>query len=478
MAPVEPWERVWIDAETYSEDIHSLINCTSCHLGQSVDDMEAAHEGMVSSPTDDPIATCGQCHPAITEASVNSLHNTLAGYDDVLYERSLPEEHPAIEEAQQYHCNSCHATCGDCHVSQPSSVGGGLISGHTFNEEPSMSRNCTACHGSRVKDEYYGAHEGIMSDVHFRARMSCNDCHTGDEMHGMGMDASHRYDGPATPDCIACHEDQVGIGSGILQHELHGTEILSCQSCHSTSYTNCTNCHVEQSEEGIPFFSVESHELDFRIGRNALVSTDRPYLYTTVRHVPIDAQSLAFYDVEFANFDALPTWAFATPHNIQRITPQTESCTSCHGNDDVFLTADAVVPEERAANATIIVDAAPPLPEGYENVITGQEEAAETAESDSSDSGEGGFWGAEPEPEEEEPASEDGGFWGSDSGEETDDSESSESDSFWGGSEEDEAEDEATEDSESDSFWGGGSSSEAEPTTEPEEEAADDFWGN
>jgi len=475
VAPVEPWERVWIDAETYSQDIHSLINCTSCHLGQAVDDMEEAHDGMLSSPTDDPVETCGQCHPTITDASINSLHNTLAGYDNVLYERSFPEEHPAIEEAQQYHCNSCHATCGDCHVSQPGSVGGGLISGHTFNEEPSMSRNCTACHGSRVKDEYYGAHEEVLSDVHFRARMSCNDCHLADEMHGVSMDASHRYDGAPTPDCISCHEDQVGIGSGILQHELHGTEIMSCQSCHSTSYTNCTNCHVERSEDDIPFFSVESHELDFRLGYNVLRSADRPYLYTPVRHIPIDDESLAYYDVVFANFDLLPTWAHATPHNIQRITPQTESCIACHGNNDVFLTAAVVAPEELAANADVIVEAAPPLPEGYENVITGEEDATDATEADNTDVG--GFWGGG---EEEDTADEtDGGdFWGG--GEEGDDAaEESDSDGFWGDTPSEPEATTAPEDASADDFWGD-TPSEPDVTETPEDQSgsADDFWGN
>lgn len=457
MAPMEPWERVWIDAETYTEDVHSLINCTSCHLGESVEDMDAAHDGMVDSPTENAMQTCGQCHPAITEAAVNSLHNSLAGYDTALFERSLPEDHALIEEVESIQCSACHATCGDCHISQPSNAGGGLLEGHVFVEVPSMSRNCTACHGSRVKDEYYGAHEGIQSDVHFRARMSCSDCHTGDEMHGIGMeDAAHRYDGVAEPDCIACHEDQVGIGSGILQHEVHGTETMSCQTCHSVSYTNCTNCHVEETDTGIPFYSVESHDLDFRIGYNSLVSTDRPYIYTTVRHVPIDDESMSFYDVVFANFDAVPTWKFATPHNIQRNTPQTESCNSCHGNDDVFLTEDAVVPEERAANASVIVPQAPPLPDGYQNVITGQEDAVEAVQpSDSSDDGGGGFWGDEPEPEPTEASSDDGGgFWGSEP-EPT----------------------EAAAESGGDDFWGG-SSSEAEPTEAPTEESADDFWGN
>lgn len=469
MAPMEPWERVRVDAELYAEDIHSLINCTTCHLGESVDDMELAHQGMVESPTEDPIATCGQCHETIAESSANSLHMTLAGYDEVLYDRSLPEHHPAIEEAEQYHCNECHATCGDCHISQPSNVGGGLLEGHTFVREPSMSRNCTGCHGSRVKDEYYGAHEDIPSDVHFRARMSCNDCHTGDEMHGIGIDANHRYDGPAEPACESCHEDQIGVGSGILQHELHGTETLSCQSCHSVSYTNCTNCHVQRTEDDIPFFSVESHELDFALGRNVLQGSDRPYEYVPVRHVPIDRESLSFYGVEFPNFDNRPTWAYATPHNIQRITPQTESCLSCHENDAVFLTADRVVSGELAANADVIVESAPPLPDGYENVITGQED--QTAPSaDSAD--DGGFWGGGDTTEPEEPADDAGGFWGG--GDAAEPEEPADDGGFWGGGDTAEPEEPADE---ADSFWGADESADdaAEPA-EPTEDASD-FWG-
>jgi len=463
VAPLEPWERVRVDAETYAEDVHSYINCTECHLGQSVDDMELAHEGMLDSPTQDPKATCGSCHNTITEAAVNSLHSTLAGYDTALYERSMPEDHPNIEEAEQYHCNSCHATCGDCHVSQPASVGGGLLEGHTFVEEPSMSRNCTACHGSRVKDEYYGAHEGLTSDVHFRARMSCNDCHTGDEMHGIGIDANHRYDGPAEPSCESCHLEQIGIGSGIYQHEVHGTEVMSCQTCHSVSYTNCTSCHVERSEDDIPFFTVASHELDFVIARNILRSNERPYDFTPVRHVPVDPYALLYYDVLLENFDARPTWAYATPHNIQRNTPQTESCLSCHGNDDIFLTAENVIPEEHAANASIMIEQAPPLPEGYENVITGAEDVPADAGQSTDD---GGFWGAEDSAEPEESPADDGGFWGAEDSAEPEESPADDG-GFWGA--EDSAEPETTE---PDSFWG---ESSEDPTETPDDEET--FWG-
>jgi hypothetical protein len=455
VAPVEPWERVWIDVETYTEDIHSLINCTECHLGQSVDDMELAHEGMVSSPTADAERTCGSCHPKITEAAKNSLHNTLAGYDTVVYERSLPEVHPVIEEMESYHCNDCHASCGDCHVSQPASSGGGLLEGHLFLEEPSMSRNCTACHGSRVKDEYYGAHEEFPSDVHFRARMSCNDCHTADEMHGMNMDATHRYDGAPEPSCESCHEDQVGVGSGIYQHEIHGTETLSCQTCHSVGYTQCTNCHVERTEDSdIPFYSVESHELDFAIAKNILRSADRPWDYNVVRHVPIDIDSFSFYGENLlANFDARPTWAYATPHNIQRNTPQTESCLTCHSNDDVFLTEAKVVPEEWEANRAIMLEEAPPLPDGYENVITGQEDAAPAAEAES-DSDDGGFWGSDGGDDADAPADDDaGGFWGSDGGDDADAPADDDAGDFWGSDGGDDAD--APADDDADSFWGG-----------------------
>jgi thiosulfate/3-mercaptopyruvate sulfurtransferase len=429
---LEPWERVWIDAELYQEDIHSLINCTDCHLGESVNDMEAAHEGMVESPTDDPQRTCGNCHPALTDAAVNSLHFTLAGYDTTVYERSIPENHPIIEEMQEYHCNECHATCGDCHISQPASVGGGLIEGHAFQREPSMSRNCTACHGSRVKDEYYGAHEGISSDVHFQARMACIDCHTGDEMHGVGMTATHRYDGAPEPACIDCHQEQAGIGSGIPQHEIHGTETVSCQVCHSTTYTSCVNCHVERTDEDVPFYSVEDHSLGFFIGRNVLQSSDRPWGWTPVRQVPIDINSFSFYgDDLMPNFQARPTWTYATPHNIQRNTPQTASCNACHGNDEVFLTPDNVAEFEHPANANVMVDAAPPLPEGYENVVTNPEDAA-PAESGADD---GGFWGAsdssDPAEAETEDSGEAGDFWGGD--DESEETPADDGSDFWGG---------------------------------------------
>ncbi len=441
MAPMEPWQRVWIDAETYAQDVHSYIACTICHGGQPVDDMTRAHTGLIDTPAADP-ATCGDCHPDVTPANGQSLHTRLHGYDTALHERTVPENHPVLEEMQANHCNDCHTSCADCHISQPASVGGGLLRGHTFVETPPMSNTCTACHGSRVKNEYFGLNEGFPADVHFRARMACVDCHTADEIHGVGMeDVNHRYDGAQVPDCESCHQDQIGVGSGIEQHEIHGTEILSCQSCHSTEYTTCVNCHVEQTDEGVPFYRVESHSMDFVLGRNPLRSAERPYRYVTLRHVPIDIDSFSFYgDNLLPNFDQRETWTYSTPHNIQRNTPQTESCENCHGNDDIFLTRDKVVEEEWAANAGVMVEGAPPLPAGYAGL------EPEAALPDVESSGDG-FWGdspaATPTPADS------GGFWGDAP---------------------------ATAAPAEGDFWGGGSPA-PEPTEEPTEDA-ESFWGS
>lgn len=359
---MEAWEKVLVNEDAISTGVHSYIPCTECHGGNNVEDMADAHDGLISDPSEVPENVCGDCHTDIQPAFDNSLHHTLAGYDTALYERSMPEDHPALEEMESYHCESCHATCGQCHISQPTSAGGGLLEGHAFVETPPMTRTCTGCHGSRVKDEYTGRNEGFMADVHFtQGRMTCTDCHTGDEMHGVGINADHRYDGERTPKCESCHEAALSPSSGIEMHAVHGQD-LACQVCHSVDYKNCSSCHVEQSEEGVPFYTIDPSWMDFRIGLNTDRTSERPWQYVLVRHVPVDPNSFEFYGEDLlANFDARATWLEATPHNIQAVGPQAESCESCHGNADIFLTGDAVAPEELDANQDVIVNQVPPV---------------------------------------------------------------------------------------------------------------------
>jgi thiosulfate/3-mercaptopyruvate sulfurtransferase len=367
---------VLVNASKFPQTVHGHIACTDCHAGAQSPDKETAHTELIARPSEGNPNACSDCHPDVTTTFATSLHATQQGYWTVLNTRSTPENHPALEQGFNNHCASCHTSCGDCHVAQPASVGGGLFDGHVFTETPPMTRSCTACHGSRVGNEYLGKNEGYPGDVHFReGRMNCVDCHSDHEMHGQpancsechvapeGMTmapADHRYSGLQTPSCESCHPNTLLGKDNIEMHTVHGSD-LSCQVCHSITYTSCDNCHLAISEKsGKPFFETDRAYFTFLIGLNQQRSYTRPYKYVPLRHVPIQRDSFSFYgDNLLPNFNLLSTWVFATPHNIQTKTPQAESCNACHGHPEYFLTLDKVNPDEAEANQGVIVEEVP-----------------------------------------------------------------------------------------------------------------------
>ena len=170
----------------------------------------------------------------------------------------------------------------------------------------------------------------------------------------------HRYDGVQLPTCESCHPNTTLGTDNIEMHTVHGAD-LSCQVCHSVTYTSCDGCHVQVSDKtGNPFFQTDDTYSTFLIGLNPQRSYTRPYKYVPLRHVPVSSDSFSFYGENLLpNFDARSTWEYSTPHNIQLKTPQAETCNSCHGNPDLFLTIDKVNPEEVDANLNVIVDQVP-----------------------------------------------------------------------------------------------------------------------
>ena len=440
MAPLEPWEKVLVSEEysaTVHGDIaclycHGGVNaadkdaahaglvpdpskapknaCDSCHMetamaseslhgtlagywtaiegrGGSRPEFDAHRVETLLSTYDQH---CGTCHTTCTECHysppnseemlvkqdvVDQMRASLDHIAEINAMVASPEQH-ATQTMFNNHCSSCHASCGDCHISQPSSVGGGFVDGHIISKTPSMSQNCTACHGSRVGNEYLGKHEEIPGDAHFRLeRMNCVSCHTAVEMHDSNASCEechsaeegvekiqqlNRYAGAQTPTCESCHEE-VGAWNDLNpNHTIHFGE-LSCQVCHTVSYTSCDGCHVAISDKtGKPFYETQGDYLTFFIGKNPTPNYHRPYEYVPVRHVPAAVTSYSFYGEDLLpGFDSLPTWVYATPHNIQTETPQNASCNACHGNSEIFLTLDKVRPEEVNANRTVIVDQIP-----------------------------------------------------------------------------------------------------------------------
>jgi hypothetical protein len=363
VAPLEPWERVLVDGEEFPQSTHGQRACIDCHGGAQSVNKETAHEGLVPSPSAQPDKFCAECHAEQVASYPSSLHSTQAGYWMAINARSVPDNHPVLETMFNNHCASCHTTCGECHVSQPKNVGGGFFSGHTFEQTPPMTRSCTACHGSRVGNEFLGQNENLPGDVHFReGRMNCVKCHEGADLHGSTESTpEHRLAGAEDPKCIDCHPTAAPGGDTNPMHQAHGNT-LSCQVCHSIAYTSCDGCHVAVSEtSGKPFFETQATYMTFLIGRNPDPGEDRPYQYVPVRHVPVAETSYQFYGENLlSNFSALPTWVYATPHNIQRNTPQNSACENCHnGSADLFLTADKIKRQEMQANGPVIVETLP-----------------------------------------------------------------------------------------------------------------------
>jgi thiosulfate/3-mercaptopyruvate sulfurtransferase len=354
--------------DEYFASVHGAIGCVDCHGGTSAGTKPAAHEGLIRDPSEDPVAACGGtgCHEAIAQATQNSIHRRLTGYRTMIEARAgIPVEgDEALAAGFEVSCNRCHTTCGQCHVSRPYSVEGGFIASHRFNREPSMVNQCTACHGSRVGDEYQGKHKdlipGYLYDVHFLKNSTlggkhCVNCHPGQEMHsGAG---EHRYAVAQMPRCEDCHD---GSQQANEYHRTHWGE-LSCHVCHSQDYKHCDACHVP---DGLR----ERSYLGFKIGKNPLPDV-REYEYVTLRHIPIVRETYSGwgYTGGLPQFESLPTWKYTSPHNIRRWTARTDTtggqgCSdACHDSpattEGFFLRQVDLDrhPDDAGANAPYIV---------------------------------------------------------------------------------------------------------------------------
>lgn len=357
---------------------HGKMDCRDCHGGAKFAKTRAeAHVNM------DPLrsakyagSVCAPCHDKETSTFANSLHAETRGVSStkksLVLKRANTAAIDAVNQGLTKNCNTCHVSgCGDCHVSRPQFNDGGFVQGHVFYKSPNSLNNCMGCHGSRIEKEYTGKGEStkatLHADVHWSPNgMQCTSCHKAEWMHG-GASYDARYDSPKAPKCADCHAEDVKF-KAVPMHAQHGigsaSVYLQCQVCHSQDYNNCTSCHVALDDKKRPFFKTESSTFDFNIGRNYQKSEKKPWDYIVVRHVPVDDGTFDYYGKNaLNNMAAAPTWKYATPHTISRITRQTQNgCKSCHGNSDLFLTPDDIKglsADEVKANAPVVVSEIP-----------------------------------------------------------------------------------------------------------------------
>jgi len=389
--------------------IEHALTCQMCHNGpadNTFETMDEAHVGIVRDPSaggdigcyqchDQSFGdtACDNCHEAIADATANSLHTNLWGEKAAIETRAqCTWDGCGVEDMFSAKCGGCHTTCGQCHVSRPTSVGGGfpkfggvVYSAHGFNRTPDMTENCTACHGSRVGTDFNGDEElGITRDTHRNMGMKCEACHTAQEIHGDGQYTgdhyTHRYEVETMPRCETCHAGDLPVNPGgtscatchvngvgvdpvevpamYVNHAHHvegaavdcghchrdgvpGTPLpnMQCQVCHSQPYKNCYNCHNLVADTKIDKFDIEPSVYQFKIAHNPSPHRTE-YDYSVVRHVPVDPDTYADWGLSLPGYLDEPTWKYASPHNVIAKTPQTtvdagQSCSlSCHGTPD------------------------------------------------------------------------------------------------------------------------------------------------
>lgn len=364
---MEGWEKVILTGtgyEAFRNSPHAL-ECRICHGGRAgVLSKDEAHVGLIPDPSEISVNQCAMCHADIAGKVEHSLHTNIQGYHTLFEARTgqTIDSDPHVRGEFDAECNKCHATCGSCHISRPKSVGGGFIQGHNIRRTPDMNNQCIACHGSRVGAEYLGENAGYRPDVHYVPNaMHCKACHSGARLHGDGTVYGHRFEIENAVSCEDCHDP---LPSNAY-HSTHGTD-LQCQVCHSQAYKNCAECHVGLGIQ-------QPSWIGFKIGRNP-IPDNRPGEYVILRHVPVSENTFTPWGVSSPNYASVPTFKYATPHNIVRWTAQTDtsggqSCNAvCHMTpatpEGLFLRQvdldQLSSADEREANADLIVPDGPP----------------------------------------------------------------------------------------------------------------------
>lgn len=334
--------RSGIDNPKYAHDaIHGEQSCTSCHGGaDGTADRAAAHAVRDAIPAAN---RCAGCHADVTTLAAGSLHTTLKGYEVVLAGRGF-DFTPGTVSRERYdaQCTKCHAAvvaptqiaaCGQCHVSVPDTAGGGLVAGHRFRRTPDTVNNCTACHGSRVKDEYFGQNNALYArnrqysaslaaadpfagaalqpDVHRRAGMGCDGCHTGSEMHGAGVtDGVDRYGITGRTQCVDCHAPDVAPGTNAFHRTSH-VQALSCHVCHAQPYKSCFSCHTQETPTGAAFF-VNNVTDPTRAARYPTLFPAWSATATYAVDARVSYQGQAYRSLQGANLNNLPDAAAST----------------------------------------------------------------------------------------------------------------------------------------------------------------------
>lgn len=237
----------------------AATQCTTCHKGDNAaSDLPQAHKGLIAYPGDMKHAetACGACHAKRVNDVTHSLMNTGKGivastrhaFDEPLENNSGSGfnslAHTPADSLMRKLCASCHmANSKSKHALDVTFDRGGGCSACHINsyppgQHPALSSRvedgrCFGCHSrsGRISLNYAGLAEIIPdeltdnavadilqladgrkvvkrpADVHYKAGMSCIDCHTSTGLMG-GNDNTRHQQQAVDIRCTDCHNNE------------------------------------------------------------------------------------------------------------------------------------------------------------------------------------------------------------------------------------------------------------------------------
>ncbi|MGD8473886.1 MAG: Ni/Fe-hydrogenase cytochrome b subunit [Anaerolineae bacterium] len=253
---------LYVVAPLPAEAVHADIRCVACHYGDTyARDVEVAHVGTVTDPTEGDAQICVACHPEIRE--------------------EFPEDRLRTPHNEVIHGDVADVSCSDCH----GAVGHGFdpVSGQTIcpmgvcldchqernldselsecdachvgAHDPVLGYECSTCHQST---EAWQAVDMISHPVELvggHAQAACSGCHpNGDFEQAVNTECADCHEAPGDShygaDCQECHTPASFSDARMPDHpvKLEGYhESASCEGCHADGETSpeylCSNCH-------------------------------------------------------------------------------------------------------------------------------------------------------------------------------------------------------------------------------------------
>ncbi len=271
--------------------LHGRLGCVTCHKGNGeVDDKEAAHEGLVSNPTDyrEAEGVCLACHADVrTDIPEKHIHTP---HERILW---------GIREGREV------CACSNCHG--PVAHGVAPVGTHE-----GLAAYCIDCHEEKGVPPERLKCDGCHISPHDIADLDCETCHTSTEtwgdvrlaIHPMELNGKH-----AELHCFGCHTQP-------LFRDVSG---FTCRDCHTAAHEfgadqNCDECHYDGTAWSETKEGAFDHTAiwDYHVGVHATVECK---------------------GCHFEGYEAIPANCDSCHQPDPRTCDLERECTDCHVSD-------------------------------------------------------------------------------------------------------------------------------------------------